>query len=285
MHQTPEFDQYIFADYSGAKKERAQKKAIVLAISSGGVEVSLTHHTRDELFEVLKNLLHDAHQQGKRVIGGVDHSYSFPVGFYEIITAQPWSHWDQMLEMFENEQGDMREWASRVNEQIKKRLQVDYGPFWGPHFQEVRNPNFPFHTTGMKERRLVEENCRKMKPIYQIGGNGSVGLQALYGIAYLARLRKYCKEQNIPFFCWPFDGWQLPTRGHVWMEVYPTLYNQGKRGDEEDASACVVEIAKLDSIGELRRMCEEVGLREEERLRASLEGWVLGVAADAEEIR
>lgn len=277
MQYSPEFDRYLFADYSGAKGKRTQKKAIVLAASADDAEVCLTHHTRDELYGALTNMLYDAHQQGKRIIGGVDHSYSFPLGFYEVLHGGSWRHWDQLLAIFENEQGDMREWAARVNEQMEMRLQTEHGPFWGPHFKQSRNPKFPFETMQMKERRLVEEKCRKMKPIYQIGGNGAVGLQALYGIGYLARLRVYCKEQNIPLFCWPYDGWELPTHGHVWVEVYPTLYNQGKRGDEEDAAACVVEIARLDRTGELRKICRVVGLSEEERLRVSVEGWVLGV--------
>lgn len=281
MKRIPEFDLYAFADYSAAKKKRAQEKAIVLALSTDGQKPQLTHHTRDDLFEKLKTLLQDAHLQNKRVIGGVDHSYGFPLGFYEIMQGQPWSRWDQLLMMFENQQGDMREWAAEVNLAIMRRLNTDHGPFWGPHFkQQLRNPRFPHETFDLKERRLVEEKCLKMKPIYQIGGNGAVGLQALYGIGYLARLRAFCREQEIPLFCWPYDGWELPARGHVWLEVYPTLYNHGKRGDAEDASACVTEIARLDRAGELRELCQVHGLSEEERRRASLEGWVLGVPAD-----
>lgn len=229
------FDIYAFADYSGSKNKGMQRKHIVLAVVEGEEIHTFRRLTRGTLFEQVKQLL----ATDKRILFGFDHSYSFPIGFYETITGEPWQRWDQLLRLMEDVPYDARAWAASINEQIQQKVSVPQGPFWGPNFKpQERDPKFPYERTHLKQYRLCEEREARMKPIYKIGGAGAVGLQALCGIPYLAKLRAYCWEQGIPLFCWPFDGWELPERGHVMVEMYPTMFNTGPRTDEEDAMAC-----------------------------------------------
>lgn len=56
-----------------------------------------------------------------------------------------------------------REWAKAVNDLICNRLDLPKGPFWGPNFKDQqKNPEFPFKSWNMKEKRLVEERISKI---------------------------------------------------------------------------------------------------------------------------
>jgi hypothetical protein len=290
----PLFDRYLFADYSGAKSTYLQKKHIALAdatvemASRGEANVMTRCYTRESLIVDVQNRLAEATAAGQRVLLGFDHSYSFPVGFYETVTGEEWTSWEQLLSLLQQGGAGLppvgeapRVWAQQANQRIAALTGVDGGgPFWGPNFIQRKNPQFPFGTTRLVERRVTEASERRMKTIYQIGGAGAVGLQALFGIGYLARLRTWCREQGIFLFAWPFDGWELPEYGHVLVEVYPTLFNTGPRTDEEDARACALGLAVRDLKGTLAA-CFLPPHTADARERARLEGWVVGVSTQS----
>lgn len=225
-----------------------------------------------------------AEQDNQRVIFGFDHSYSFPIGFYETITGNKWKTWEQLLELLCNGAQELkpvndkpREWAKAANDCICKQLNLKGGPFWGPNFKyQETDPKFPFECTPLKEKRLAEEICSRTKTIYKIGGIGTVGLQSLYGIQYIARLRQDLKTNGIKLFCWPFDGWELPSSGHVIVEIYPALVNKGLKSDENDAEACSKWLYKQDKDNKLINLLKPK-LTENEYKRALLEGWIIGV--------
>jgi len=256
------------------------------------------------------------------VLFGFDHSYGFPVGFFETLTGRHLVNWDQLLHLIGWGSSDIpalgdttalddkararythdsvaqgalqwikdaftgtvlpRVWASAVNQRIAKCIpgHLVGGPFWDPNFHDQLTKPSSSPREGWKDRRLVEAYCQQwqrksMKSIYQIGGNGSVGLQALFGISYLRQLLLYCQRKEVPIFRWPFDGWAPDSESHVLVEVYPTLYNSGLRSDEEDAKSCVTWIREHDEQGGL--WGQPPMLRDEEMRIAQLEGWVPGV--------
>lgn len=279
------FDLYAFADYSGSLRPAEQRKKIALSMIDAGNRVSQTKTgwTRETLFQEIKRLLMDAADSGKRMIFGFDHNYSFPSGFYEAMTGRTWTRWRDLLVLLaEGTQGideldleNPRLWAKEANRVIADRFQLECGgPFWGPHFDPMKKPEFPFGHI-LKERRLIEEHCPQMKSIFQLGGAGSVGLQSLLGLVHLYRLIEFCKEQQILLHCWPYDGWEVPDSGHVLVEMYPTLHNRGKRTDRNDAEACAIWLAEQDRKGTLAGWFQ-ANLRPEERRLALLEGWLLG---------
>ncbi len=282
-----EFDIYAFADYSGSKFEYQQKKAIALSIISNHKNQLHTNcYTRKSLRKAIQSLLSKASSEKKRVIFGFDHSYSFPIGFYEVVTGKRWKTWEQLLDLLCNGTQELRhvndeprEWAKIANSIVCKHLKTNgRGPFWGPHSNQLTKPKFPFNET-FKERRLVEEICSKTKSIYQIGGAGAVGLQSLYGIQHLAKLRHDLKINGIELFCWPFDGWDLPSKCHVLVEIYPRLFNKKTKSDAEDAKACSKWLCEQDKKNKLQHWMDpnNLKLEENERQRVSLEGWIVGV--------
>jgi|SRR3990170_8083342 len=276
------FDIYAFADYSGAASIQSQKKAIAVSIISEDDAfqwVFEKQHTRESLRLDFKRLLIKAAHEDHRVIFGFDHSYSFPLGFYEAVTGTEWDSWDRLLDFLCNGISELppvddkpREWAEAIN---KKLNTGNGGPFWGPNFShQEKDPRFRFEP--IKQKRLVEERIPMTKPIYKIGGIGSVGLQSLYGIQHIAKLKYELKINDIELFCWPFDGWDLPPGGHVLVEIYPGLFNRISKGHYEDAKACSARIYGKDRANTLAEWFNPC-LDHHEQKRARLEGWIFGV--------
>lgn len=192
---------------------------------------------------------------------------------------------DWMIPRFEGSL-PAREWAKRVNERFGNG-----GPFWGANWPVQMNKPKHMYGPRLPELRLVEQACqtwqhKNMKSIYQLGGVGSVGLQSLYGMRYLRELIVYCQSHAIPLTAWPFDGFSAKEQGHVLTEVYPTLYNNGVRSDEEDAKSCVSWFLEQDQRGGLVWEPPQF-LSKKETQRATLEGWVHGIAphADSNQIK
>lgn len=285
-----EFDLYAFADYSGSKSEYQQRKAIALSVIDNNKKQLYTDHTytRESLRNFFITILVKASSEKKRIMFGFDHSYSFPVGFYDIVAGEKWETWEQLLDLLYNGGQELppvndrpREWAKAVNDLICKRLGLPKGPFWGPNFKEQqKSPEFPFKSWNMKEKRLVEERVPQTKPVYKIGGPGSVGLQSIYGIQNLVELRNEIRSRGIELFCWPFDGWDLPSSGHMLVEIYPKLFNKKSKNHLQDAEACSEWLYEQDKKSRLLDWLDPDNFKMESRnelQRASLEGWIIGV--------
>lgn len=133
------FDIYAFADYSGYKTANDQKKSIALSIICNDNEKPRTTkcYTRESLRKEIHSLLVKATQKDQRVIFGFDHSYSFPDGFYEVVTGTRWKTWQQLLDILCYGTQELppvndkpREWAKSANDCICKRLNLKKGgPF------------------------------------------------------------------------------------------------------------------------------------------------------------
>lgn len=309
------FDLYAFADYSGSLRPAEQRRKIawsLLEANGDRAPCAEIGWTRETLFNEVQQLLDGASKSGKRVIFGFDHNYSFPEGFYEAVTGRSWTRWPEMLTLLAEGTSELpalnlhnpRLWAKKANELIGERFNFEGGgPFWGPHFDPMKKPAFPYgeflprqHSyvaddliratkvspkslakarSSLKERRLIEELFPQMKAIFQLGGAGSVGLQSLLGMVYLHRLVSFCSEKGIPLHCWPYDGWEVPETGHVLVEMYPTMFNKGPRTDRNDAKACTVWLAEQDQMGKMNWWFHP-DLTEKEKQLALLEGWCLG---------
>jgi hypothetical protein len=73
--------------------------------------------------------------------------------------------------------------------------------------------------------RLTEEWTATAKSVFRFDVQGSVAKSTHAGLPWLKYLRKEC-SRRIHF--WPFDGWQIPDRASVVVEVY--LYSIGISG-------------------------------------------------------
>lgn len=279
------FDWYAFADYSGSLRTSEQRRRIAFSLIKDHDPIQTSFgRTRYELMHEVMELLEAATRSGKRMIFGFDHNYSFPERFYEALTGRKWSHWRELLTLLGAgndgipglELEEPRKWAAKANNRLTSKLRtVESGPFWGPHFKPLKKPAFPYGGQ-IPERRLVEEKCKRMKSIFQLGGAGAVGLQSLLGMVYLNKLIRFCRELNIPLHVWPFDGLSIPDNGHVLVEMYPTVFNEKNRSDLADAQSCVNWLLEEDRNQTLKRWFSP-GLTEIELERIRLEGWCLGI--------
>ena len=279
-----QFDILAFADYSGARHANLQKKHIVLAQQDSCEPVQVYQGlTRATLHQSIRNLLLESSEKRRRVFFGFDFNYSFPDGFYQVLVEESWHDWQQLLDLLTNGTDHIpplsqypRQWALEINLIISRKLGFTAGPFWGPGFVQNKNPHFPHDQNNFSARRLVERAMPRMKPVYQIGGIGAGGFQALYGIRYLAGLRNFCFEKQILLHCWPFDGWKPPEDSHVLIEIYPGFYNQGTKSDHNDAVSCVNWFKSRLTQNQFSRLFNPP-LSEQAQSVVRREGWIPGI--------
>ena len=88
------FDEYLFADYSGARETSPQRSAIRLAHASRDGTPTLIRQrlTRDELVGEFVSRLKQAKQTRTRVCFGQDHQYSIPYALAQELALgdRPW---------------------------------------------------------------------------------------------------------------------------------------------------------------------------------------------------
>ena len=200
------FDVFIAVDFSGSKDLR-QKKHIAFAETEHSLLTPRLSAglTRSAAVSHLIERLHHHSSHGQRVLCGFDFQYSFTLGFWHALTGLQ-EIWSEMITgMSEGVAGlprineepvpNARHWADIANRQMSRRLSVSIGPFCGPNFPQAKDPGF-FRTLrpSFEEYRLVEQRLKGCKPIFRIGGQGSVGLQNLCGIPYLSRIREICLQ-------------------------------------------------------------------------------------------
>jgi hypothetical protein len=80
---------------------------------------------------------------------------------------------------------------------------------------------------------------------------------------------------------WPFDGWDVPPNCSVVAEVYPALWtrtfpSEGRTPDQQDAFAIAKWLQAADCVGSLKKYFRP-RLEPDERKKAEVEGWILGV--------
>lgn len=282
----PLFDVYISVDFSGSNDPARQRCGIAFAEWDRSISPDVRMgFTRSEVtLYVLERIIHHD-SNGKRVLCGFDFQYSFPQGFWRALTGLP-ETWTNILQGMANGVADLpavveepksnaRLWADMANQRIARVMEVRSGPFWGPNFSPAKDPKF-LHTR-FEKLRLVEKRDRRFKqPIFKIGGRGAVGLQSLCGIPHLFFLRNSCMLKQIMLHCWPFDGWDPVGSTHFLVEWFPAIQNKGRKGDKEDALACVKWAKAKDDQGELSKYLTP-RLSDIDKAQVASEGWVLGI--------
>lgn len=235
-----------------------------------------------------------------RILAGFDFSFGYPQHTLAALGLARWNDlwelWESLLLLPDGRENDRFAVAAEVNRKL-----ATAGPFWGhPHGRSYKSLSmtksgvfaYPVTTlTGhiLGEWRQTElalrENGASPQSGWKLTGNGSVGSQALLGIAWLQRLRR--TEPRITV--WPFEtGLQEPEASGaqvVLAEVWPSLIDcsqqPGSCKDERQVAALALHLRRVlnpNQAGELfRPMCPGTLLPVVE----NEEGWVLGVAGRA----
>jgi hypothetical protein len=257
------FDRYIGIDYSGAETPTSSLKGLRVyaadrTTATAPVEVlpppsPRKYWTRRGIAEWLVEQL----TEGVPTLVGIDHSFSFPLRYFEVHHLLP--DWSSFLDDFQ------LHWPTDGD-----HIYVDF----------VRNGS---HGSGEERmgntrwRRITEERARA-KPVFHFDVQGQVAKSTHAGLPWLRYLRQHSAER-VHF--WPFDGWEIPQGCSAVVEAYPSLYkkdfaSEDRTPDQHDAYAIAAWMQQIDFDGQLASFLNPI-LTPTERGVAEVEGWILGV--------
>lgn len=238
--------------------------------------------TRAELVAWLAAFVAEERAGGRRVLAGFDFPFGYPQGFAARLTgrAEALAVWD-WLGARVTDGPDNRHNAFAVAEAIN--AEFGGGPFWGRP-RGAAHPGVPerkadLAAVGLPDFRRVEAVAKGAKSCWQLAYAGSVGAQALTGIAALARLRRDPRLAGAAV--WPFEtGLAPPDAPLALVEIYPSLLAPAAHPvrDAGQVRAAAEAFAALDAAGGLAELFAAPGL-EGAAARAPVareEGWILG---------
>ncbi|MGQ0566888.1 MAG: molybdopterin molybdenumtransferase MoeA, partial [Gemmobacter sp.] len=216
------FDRIAILDWSAAaapSPARPSPDAIWIGLAGDG---ETYHRTRAAAMDRLTGLIHQTLARGERLLIGADFPFGYPSGLAAALTGRPLalSLWDWLAARIEDAPDNRNNrfaLAAEINAMFP-----GIGPFWGRP-ASLKLPALPErgrdrHGHPFPERRAVEALVPSAQPCWKLYTTGSVGSQALLGIAALARLRAAFPGQVA---AWPFEPWHdAPV---VLAEVYPSL--------------------------------------------------------------
>ena len=252
------FETYVGIDYSGAKKTVSRNKGLrVFKAAADADPVGVKSPAGKRLNWTRKEIAHWCLDQLKReelVIIGLDHGFSFPMGYmkrYQITS------WDQFLDDFQ------KHWPTDRDDGSVEALRK-------------ANKRTGKHT----EFRLTENWAASTQSVFKLDGAGTVGKSTHCGIPWLRFIRRHTDDRSRPHF-WPFDGFDLPPNRSVIAEIFPSLFRRRyprryPTADEHDAMCVAWWLKDMDARGRLSTYFNPP-LTAVEREIASLEGWILGI--------
>ena len=288
------FDRYAIVDWSASNTPTTGKDSIWIAFAErNGREARLIETvnppTRSAAMAKLRQFFRDALAEDKRVIAGFDFPMGYPAGAAAAITGEAdwqalWAYFAEAMQDRDDNFSNRFEVPGRLN-----RERLAFAPmYWGrPMHQEipglsVAKPN-PY-PTALPEHRMAESRTVRAQPVWKLNFTGSVGSQAITGIARLEHLR------NDPEFAGKIGVWPFQTRFAedltqpiVLAEIYPGLLpiEKGEKSclDEAQVEFFAELFARVDADGRLDMLLAEPADLSEAEREAVLteEGWIAGL--------
>ena len=273
------FDGYMAVDWSANGKPKRGKDSIWIASrGTGGTDAPENPATRREAVGRIEELLQKATAAGSRLLVGLDFPFGYPEGTARMWTGRPgweaiWSRIAQVIEDNSRNENNRFDAAALLNAAF-----VVEGPFWGNGLKRDiaglprKKPASGWGLNLPANSRHAESTVKGAQEVWKLNGAGSVGGQALTGIAALEGLRNRADAQ-----VWPFETLG-EGRSHVLAEIYPSLIEPNSGSEVKDArqvDAVAAALQQLDNLGELRRH-----LRAPNQMPAAVrneEGLILGM--------
>jgi hypothetical protein len=248
----------------------------------------------------LRTILADLKRRGDRALIGFDFPLGYPEGTAAALKLKGEPPWRAMWDFLGKE---VRDKPDNTNNRFQvaakmNRLMTDEArPFWGAPANDsqrwLSSTKPASHGTDLPPLLRRTEQATKgggkagAKTVWQIFGNGTVGSQAIVGIAAAKRLVDELGERAA---VWPFTtGWRaltaedVRTVDAVVVEIYPSTFpakpEPGEVLDQAQVRAAAEHFAKLDEAGKLgaaftaAKGADEAAVSAVERE----EGWILGV--------
>ncbi|MEL6774287.1 MAG: cobalamin biosynthesis protein CbiG [Pseudomonadota bacterium] len=226
------FDIHIMVDWSAASSPSLGADSIwVAALGREGMEIE-NLPTRTAAEGWLTARFGAAIAAGDRVLAGFDFPFGYPKGAAERMAApgQPRDWRGVWARLADGIQEGPRNRNNRFA--LAAALNAGFGPgegpFWGCPATAVAPTLGPRKPALLRdglvpERRLADARVRAVSSCWQLAYIGSVGSQALTGIAMLERLRRGALGRHLAV--WPFEtGLTAAPEGRIVLaEVYPSL--------------------------------------------------------------
>ncbi len=216
------FDHIAILDWSAASTPTPAKPspdAIWIGVAG---QAETYHRTRADAVARLTELVAQTLARNERLLIGADFPFGYPAGFAASLTGRPsaLALWDWLADHI-TDAPDNRNNRFALAAAINARF-PGLGPFWGrpatPNLPDLPERGRDRHGHPFAERRAVEVLVPSAQPTWKLYTTGSVGSQALTGIAALAHLRRAFPGQ---IAVWPFERWDKAPI--VLAEVYPSL--------------------------------------------------------------
>ena len=287
------FDTVVMVDWSAAGRP------VTGADSIWWAEARRTHGligmgnppTRLDARHLLTDMARRSVEAGRRILIGFD----FPFGFARGTVARLGGSWLALRERLAAalpDAPDNRQERFAVGQALNVEGWPDGpGPFWGHGTAKDAGGLPNAKPAGYGDRlpprlRLAEEAAKrrfgggKTQEAWKLAGNGSVGSQALTGIAALHRM-----QADIPGAAfWPFDGEDAAREAPVLLtEIYPSIHPLlpalGETKDAAQVRGLALHMANDPAELETLLLAP---FRLPEAERAAVvgeEGWILGVPA------
>lgn len=287
-HNPGEFDTFLFADYSGARDERAQEAAIALWRQNAGTTFPrrlLGPFTREALRDRIVDELRQATQENRRVLFGIDHQWSWPYDMWQVAGIDTDLSWRDALTKlcFGSERlpplGAPHEFAAAFNRASGTQVFYSNVRRFAARYGIPTRPRW-----NGQAQRLTETVMRGAKPANRLGGTGAVGGQTMEGLRQLKLLIADAQRLQLPLKVWPFDTLSDAPPFHIGAEIYPghckrwlrshgvSVARPGMSGHDIDAaSVCLwAQRAPLRELLDLSHVPAQV------RGLVLREGWILG---------
>jgi len=261
----PRFDGYVAVDWSAASKPRKGPDSIWVATMYGSRSL-MNPRTRTDAMQLVAETLRRANSHKHRLIVGFDFPFGYPSGIAEKLSESGgWrGAWERIAEVIKDDQGSKPNQNNRFDaagELNRAHFGPDGGPFWGNGLKKdirglPRRKPQAFGKELPEEKRFTEKRplATGSKSPFQLNGAGSVGGQALVGIARLHKLRWECGDLSDTVRIWPFE-----TLGegqhHVLAEIYPSLI----KVDKDDTAHWVKDALQVAVFVEVLRLLDLEG--------------------------
>lgn len=271
------WDSFLMVDWSSGNDRgpSPKKDAIWTALVQGGqADTPIYHRNRQVAEHHLADVISKELTSGRRLMIGFDFPFGYPAGFARTVVGRPdpLLLWDWFARHLEDTPNSNNRFA--LAGELNRRF-PGIGPFWfngtATEIADLPRKGTDRRGHGMTERRKAEDAVRGAFPLWQMGGAGAVGGQAMTGMATLSRLRARFPGQ---IAAWPFEPLDRPVS---FVEIWPSLIARDIRPipDEIKDSAQVrclaLAVSQLDP-ERLARMLD---------VDAPEEGWILGLGHEA----
>lgn len=272
------FGSVIVVDWSASSVPKRGKDSIWIGQHGMGATAPVNPATRDEAMDVLDDRITAARAQGHRVLVGADFPFGYPAGFAKAVTGVEtasalWQWFARNVVDRDDNSNNRFALADRINETLGGT-----GPFWGrPH--RLNLSSLPEKGTDRRnqpfaEKRMVEVLEPKAQSVWKLYTTGSVGSQAMLGIARLARLRhRFGSDCAV----WPFEP--TDAAGIVLAEVWPSLLAAEVRACEDAYAAkdaAQVDLLARSLAGLTATEMAGLLLPDADPAVIQEEGWILG---------